>query len=219
MSRFQIPPIPSSEITPKQVYLTRRDFIRAAGVIAGSVALAACAPKASESIPETAGEPASGTAASSPTAAVTLTAGGKDELGDPVNPFSDITHYNNYYEFTTDKEGVARAVEGLQDLALGRGSLGPGEQAGHVQRGRPDQEIPARGAHLPPALRGSLEHGHPLDGLPAREAAQGGGAHRRREIRALRDHLQAGGDARAESSPSTPGPTRKACAWTKPCTT
>ncbi len=39
-----IPKIPSSEITPKHIYLSRRDFIKSAGVIAGSIALAACAP-------------------------------------------------------------------------------------------------------------------------------------------------------------------------------
>jgi methionine sulfoxide reductase catalytic subunit len=37
-------------------------------------------------------------------------AGMKDELGDPVNSFKDITNYNNYYEFTTDKAGVAPAA-------------------------------------------------------------------------------------------------------------
>lgn len=31
----------------------------------------------------------------------------KDELGDPANTFEEITNYNNYYEFTTDKAGVA----------------------------------------------------------------------------------------------------------------
>jgi sulfoxide reductase catalytic subunit YedY len=35
----------------------------------------------------------------------------KDELDDPVNSFRDITNYNNYYEFTTDKEGVARLAK------------------------------------------------------------------------------------------------------------
>jgi sulfoxide reductase catalytic subunit YedY len=29
-----------------------------------------------------------------------------DELGDPANSFEDITHYNNYYEFSTQKEAV-----------------------------------------------------------------------------------------------------------------
>jgi len=97
MTKSDIPQIPSSEITPKQVYLSRRDFIKAAGVIAGSVALAACVPQLSGSSGSTAG----------PTPANSSTATKKDELGDPVNTFQDITHYNNYYEFTTSKEGVA----------------------------------------------------------------------------------------------------------------
>jgi len=88
--------IRSSEITPKQVYLSRRDFIKAAGVVAGSVALAACAPQAAQ----TAVQPL-------PTPQDTSISTKKDELGDPVNSFDDITNYNNYYEFTEDKGGVA----------------------------------------------------------------------------------------------------------------
>ena len=89
-----IPKIPSSEITPMHVYLSRRDFIKAAGFLVGSMALAACAPDlpaASESVPAT------------PAARAQT-----DELGDPINSYEDVTNYNNYYEFTTDKEGVAR---------------------------------------------------------------------------------------------------------------
>ena len=85
-------PVRSSEITPKQAYLSRRDFIKAAGVVAGSIALAACAPKAAES-----------TAAP----AVDTSPPKTDELGNPVNSFEDITNYNNYYEFSTNKEAVA----------------------------------------------------------------------------------------------------------------
>jgi len=91
---FKAVPVKSSEITPKNVYLSRRDFIKAAGVIAGSVALAACAPKL--------------VSAPQPTTAAQAAVSGKvDELGDSVNSFKDITTYNNYYEFTTDKDGVA----------------------------------------------------------------------------------------------------------------
>ncbi len=89
-----IPKIPSSEITPKHVYLSRRDFIKAAGVLAGSVALASCAPD----LPD-----ATELAPVDPTISAKT-----DELGDAVNSFEDITNYNNYYEFTTDKVGVAR---------------------------------------------------------------------------------------------------------------
>jgi len=100
---FKSVPIRSYEITPKDVYFSRRDFIKAAGVVAGSVALASCAPNA--------GEPAEATvAAENP---VTLSGKTTDELGDPLNSFQDITNYNNYYEFTTDKEGVAPLSQGF----------------------------------------------------------------------------------------------------------
>ena len=94
MARQKTPDIPASEITPKHVYLSRREFIKMAGVLAGSAALAACAPRLAEAPLATPANPALG--------------GETDELGDPVNSFEDITHYNNYYEFTTDKEGVAQ---------------------------------------------------------------------------------------------------------------
>jgi len=86
-------PVRSSEITPREVYLSRRDFIKAAGVIAGSVALAACAP----SVAQTTDAPASQSAF--PVLA--------DELGDPANKYEEIANYNNYYEFSTNKEAVA----------------------------------------------------------------------------------------------------------------
>lgn len=94
---FKSVPIRSSEITPKHVYLSRRDFMKAAGVVAGGVALAACTP-ASDITPQPddiAPGPADPTISEK-----------KDELGDPVNSFEDITNYNNYYEFTTDKSQV-----------------------------------------------------------------------------------------------------------------
>ena len=91
-SPYKSVPIRSYEITPREVYLSRREFIKAAGVLAGSLTLAACAPEAVETL-----ENASPVPASAKT----------DELGDPVNTYEDITHYNNYYEFTVDKEGVA----------------------------------------------------------------------------------------------------------------
>lgn len=96
-NKFKSVPIKSSEITPYSQYLSRRDFLKAAGIMTGAAFLAACAPKVAETaVPGTeAGE--------APVVASGLT----DELGDPANSFEDITNYNNYYEFTTDKEGVA----------------------------------------------------------------------------------------------------------------
>lgn len=90
------PKIPSSEITPRHVYLSRRDFIKTAGLVAGSVALSACAPASLQ--PQQAPLPSPADSSISQK---------KDELGNTVNAFEDITNYNNYYEFSMDKAGVA----------------------------------------------------------------------------------------------------------------
>ncbi len=93
--KYSTEPIKSSDITPKQVYLSRRSFMQAAGLLAGSMALAACATRPA---PE-------------PTPASVQASSQADELGDAVNSYQDITNYNNYYEFTTVKEGVAIAAK------------------------------------------------------------------------------------------------------------
>jgi sulfoxide reductase catalytic subunit YedY len=83
---------PSSEITPEAVYLNRRAFLRTAGLAGAGVLLAACGVKERPPVTPAPGLPAGSQA---------------DELGDPLTDFQAVTSYNNYYEFTTDKEGVA----------------------------------------------------------------------------------------------------------------
>ena len=84
-------PVKPSEITPYSLYLSRRDFIKAAGLATGTALLAACAPRATATVPPEVMDLPEKT----------------DELGDPANTYEEITNYNNYYEFTTDKQGVA----------------------------------------------------------------------------------------------------------------
>lgn len=105
--------IPSSEITPEHLYLSRRKFMSGAAALAGASVLAACAPKTDLSgagsagqLAQTATEPAPGTAAPTATAPVVVP-GETDELGDPLTSFENVTNYNNYYEFSTNKEAVA----------------------------------------------------------------------------------------------------------------
>jgi sulfoxide reductase catalytic subunit YedY len=86
-------PVRSSEITPEAVYLNRRMFMKAAGAAGVSALLAACGVV--ESPKPTATSPAGLT-----TEATT------DELGNPLNTYEQITNYNNFYEFTTDKTRV-----------------------------------------------------------------------------------------------------------------
>ena len=90
----QAPDIRSSEITPEPVYRNRREFMRtAAGAVAGAAAGAAFAPgagrmQAQEPIPDLLKSPFS-----------------TDET---PNSFEDITTYNNFFEFGTDKGDPAR---------------------------------------------------------------------------------------------------------------
>jgi sulfoxide reductase catalytic subunit YedY len=76
--------IPSSEITPEPLFRSRRQFIKgAAALVGGAALLAACGDD-------------SGPAARPPVA-----------QPDTLTDEAAVTGYNNYYEFTTDKEGVA----------------------------------------------------------------------------------------------------------------
>jgi methionine sulfoxide reductase catalytic subunit len=99
-SKFKSVPVKSSEITPYSNYLSRRDFLKAAGIMTGSALLAAC------NVPVGGAPGVTGTAVPEGEAPV-VTAGQTDELGDPANSFRDITNYNNFYEFSTSKEAVA----------------------------------------------------------------------------------------------------------------
>lgn len=89
--------IPSSEITPEHIYLSRRTFMAGAAAALAGAALVACRPP----------NPNAPQAASTGVAESAVAAGETDELGDPLNTFEAITNYNNYYEFTTDKQRVA----------------------------------------------------------------------------------------------------------------
>ncbi len=91
--------IRSSEITPEHVFLSRREFLKSTGLLAsGSLLLAACGGVS---------VPASSTTEDEmqPEAS-----GAVDELGDSANSYVDITNFNNFYEFTTDKTAVVDLV-------------------------------------------------------------------------------------------------------------
>jgi methionine sulfoxide reductase catalytic subunit len=90
----------SSEITPKRLYLNRRKFLAAAGVAGAAAALGTrvrdlLSPQTSV----LAGNKIDGIKKSSFSTTETVT------------PYKDVAHYNNYYEFSTDKEGPAELAK------------------------------------------------------------------------------------------------------------
>jgi len=113
--------IKSSEITPEWVYLSRRKFMRGVGLAAAAAsaaALAACgsqrdSPPAPAAQPAPASLAAPPTVPGSPTVAPTPTAKSAS-AAEALTLFADITGYNNFYEFSTDKEAVARLAENFK---------------------------------------------------------------------------------------------------------
>ena len=153
MTKQNFPKIPSSEITSKSDYLSRRDFIKATGLLAGSLVLSACAPRLeSTTTPEV--------------SVTTPMVEKKDEIGGVTNTLYEITNYNNYYEFTTVKEGVA---ELSKDFITSPWDV---EVYGLVNKPKTysveelTKEISTGRTDLSFTLCRSLEHGDPLVGVP-----------------------------------------------------
>jgi sulfoxide reductase catalytic subunit YedY len=89
LAKLDLPPIASSEITSESAWLRRRDFIAAAA--AGAALATAPAFSLAATGTSLKYRPASTASGSGFTTAETLT------------PFEDVTRYNNFYEFGTDK--------------------------------------------------------------------------------------------------------------------
>jgi sulfoxide reductase catalytic subunit YedY len=89
------PDIRSSEIAPKSLYLNRRKFL-AGAVLAGAAGAAAVRLRDLGSpAPVLAGNKIDGIRKSAFSTTETIT------------PYKDVTHYNNYYEFSTEKDEPA----------------------------------------------------------------------------------------------------------------
>jgi sulfoxide reductase catalytic subunit YedY len=119
-------PIKPSEITPEELYLSRRRFLKGAGaLVASSLILAACGPGGVEQAATGAptalptGAP-TGAPTVPPTGAPTATAAqsifpplsaSADELGDALTNVEAVTNYCNFYEFVTAKDKVAERAK------------------------------------------------------------------------------------------------------------
>jgi sulfoxide reductase catalytic subunit YedY len=103
------PATPADEVTPPSVYFNRRAFLRA-GFAAGTVAATAFAYRrlnpSGGQVVETAKLAGLTTPTASPADALAL----GYRVDEPMTSFQSITNYNNFYEFSTDKEGVAPAA-------------------------------------------------------------------------------------------------------------
>ncbi len=86
--------ISPSEITPEYLYLSRRKFLAGIGALVGSSLIFNACRSFLPTTPST-DDPS-------------LPQAGTDELGAEFTPYDSVINYNNFYEFTVEKEDVAR---------------------------------------------------------------------------------------------------------------
>jgi sulfoxide reductase catalytic subunit YedY len=96
--------IRSSEITPGGLYVRRRDFLAGGAAAAAGLAVTLAGCKSEASTPA---------AAPAPGPALPGVRPGPFATDEPKTPFKDITTYNNFYEFGTDKSDPAQNAHTL----------------------------------------------------------------------------------------------------------
>ncbi|NNE97952.1 MAG: protein-methionine-sulfoxide reductase catalytic subunit MsrP [Pyrinomonadaceae bacterium] len=96
--------IKESEITDENTYLNRRNFIRA-GLLAGTTVASGLGYRLLNPPPPRPVETAD---------IKGVTKSGNASLTDEPNSLEEIANYNNYYEFSTSKTGVAGAAENFK---------------------------------------------------------------------------------------------------------
>ena len=101
----QIPTIPESQVTPEKVYLNRRRFMQA-GIVAATTVATGLIYRRLNGVSHVKVK----TAALAEVTTSTAPAAEGFVAADAQTSLDDITHYNNFYEFSTDKEEVAEAA-------------------------------------------------------------------------------------------------------------
>ena len=96
--------IKSSEITPEQTYVSRRKFcVGVGGLLAGAVFLSAC-KRLGVTTPQDGDDFCDSISVNQ----------NRDELGAELTSCGDITNYNNFYEFSLEKEDVKYLARDLK---------------------------------------------------------------------------------------------------------
>lgn len=102
--------IKSSEITDQKVYLNRRLFMRGA-ILAGSVTASGLLYRKLNPPPAVVEERPKIAGLLKPPTDEAIQGGFK--VNEPLTSFEDITNYNNFYEFSTEKRSVAEEARGF----------------------------------------------------------------------------------------------------------
>jgi methionine sulfoxide reductase catalytic subunit len=97
--------IPTSEITPQSAYFNRRNLVRGALAAASAATTGLLYRRLNGRSTATVEAPPLAGLTAAPISADAASAGFR--VDEPMTPLGSVTHYNNFYEFSTDKDGVA----------------------------------------------------------------------------------------------------------------
>ncbi len=185
-----------SEATPEQVFLDRRRIVQAMGMGALIAATGGFAASAGAAAPPP--DPSAGL--------YPVKRNDKYTLDRPITDEKLSTHYNNFYEFTEDKDVDADAlpirpwtvqIDGMVEKPMT-----------HRHR-RPVEADAARGAALSSPLRRGVVDGGAVERLPAEGFRGAREPARQRQIRALRELPECRRSRRDSASSGIRGPTSK----------
>ena len=212
----------SSEITPQSLYLNRREFMKNAALTLGTASLVGGGllylvgksppPDSVEASP--AGETAN------PIAASEFTDSGLYDVDEPQTSLRDVTTYNNFYEFGTDKSDPARNAQHAA-------RPGPGRSPSRARwRSRRPSTSTTCSSWFPLEERvyrmrcvEAWSMVIPWVGFPLADADQAAGADRQREVRRVHDAAATRSrcPGQRDAGPRA-GRTSRGCAWTRRCT-
>ena len=134
-------------------------------------------------------------------------------------PFEDITHYNNFYEFSTDKEGVAEASPRSSSTAAveGRGRRACA-QAADVRPRRPAEDRPPEERVYRMRCVEAWSMVIPWVGFSLSKLLDRVEPLSSAKYVAFETLLDPEAHAEPEAPACSSGRTSKACAWTRRCT-
>ena len=156
------PDIRSSEITPKDIYLRRREFIQGSAAALVGAGLAGWPGEAEAQIPRT-----------------KLPDVKKSPLSTTETPseYEYVTSYNNFYEFASGAgDGPKANSKNFKNRPVDPRDRGPGRQARQLPARRLPEAVRARRADLPHAVRGGVVVRDPVGRHPAGRRHQEGRA-------------------------------------------
>ena len=128
-------------------------------------------------------------------------------------------HYNNFYEFGTDKDDPAANAGTLKHAPVDGRDRGRGARSRHATTSTSCSSSRRwKSASTACAASKAGRWSIPWVGYPLAELIKRVEPHRQREVRRVRHAGRPEADARRAARACSTGPTSKACAWTKPCT-